>query len=275
MYLLSPLINSVRYQFSNMRLQNQRGQTPHRARHYFLCSVTNAKKYVRTLFQATVSVELAILKKARVRSTASDLPAKARETFYKKTFPNLLKTKILHVLRIGKRRAGLVTGQILVETMVALAMVVIGLLGFLSLLSYSIGLNKVVADQYVASYLASEGIEIIKNIIDTDVAGGSNSFNTTVNQGNCGDNGCQVDYNSVALLSYDGKTLKFDNETKRYTYSANNYSDTPFVRKIIVTQNDPRDGLNEMTVQSIVRWTTRGGIQNIVTLEDHFYNWRP
>jgi hypothetical protein len=161
------------------------------------------------------------------------------------------------------------SGQILIETMVALTMVTIGLLGMLNLLSSSIGLNKVVSDQYVASYLASEGIEIVKNIIDNNVAV-PDSYNIGLStEGNY-----LVDYNSDALLTYDDKALWFDGGgTMKYTYNPifnANASLTPFKRVINISY----EGEDLMLVKSTVTWTTRGGGNFNVALEDHFYNWR-
>jgi hypothetical protein len=159
-------------------------------------------------------------------------------------------------------------GQILVETMVALSMVVIGLLGLLSLLTYSIGLNKIVSDQYVGSYLAAEGIEIIKNIIDTNIAIGD-PYNQGLSSGSY-----EVDYKSQQpkplYSSSSLRNLKFDG--KRYTYSPNPGSfaeETPFTRKIEISYN----GDFHMIVKSTVSWSTKGVSQSL-TLEDHFFGWR-
>src|SRR3989344_6064232 len=60
-------------------------------------------------------------------------------------------------------------GQILVELMVAISVMVIGLLGIFTLLSESLGLNRVAADQYIAANLAAEGVEGAKNILEHNV----------------------------------------------------------------------------------------------------------
>jgi type II secretory pathway pseudopilin PulG len=163
-------------------------------------------------------------------------------------------------------------GQILIETMVALAMVVIGLLGLLNLLSSSIGLNKVVSDQYVASYLTAEGIEIVKNIVDNNVAN-SDPYNLGLNPGTY-----EVDYNSTQLSGASPSSLRnlqFDeNGTKKYTYlpTGPDPSATNFKRMITVSL---RSGGDELVVQSEINWISRGGAALNVILEDHFYNWRP
>lgn len=159
---------------------------------------------------------------------------------------------------------GFASGQILVESMVALAITVIGLLGLLSLLSNSIGINKVVSDQYVGSYLASEGVEVVKNIIDNNVASG-NPFNQGIGYGDY-----EVGHDSTGLALYQGRKLKFDSTSKRYSYQAG--ADTPFIRKITISQGI--NGQDELVVHSNVTWKTRGGAQNTVDAEDHFFNWR-
>ncbi len=170
------------------------------------------------------------------------------------------------------------SGQVLVETMVALTMVTIGLLGILSLLSYSIGLNKVVSDQYVASYIAAEGIEIVKNIIDNNVVSG-NPYNTGLDSpGNY-----IADYKSTSLTPVDSTNnvpLRFDNcsslgATMKYAYiqdciCVNTAAQTSFKRTINISYYD----INEMIVKSTVDWTSRGGITGEIVVEDHFYNWR-
>ena len=54
----------------------------------------------------------------------------------------------------------------MVEMLVAVTIIVVALLGILALLNRSLGLNRVAAEQYTAAYLASEGIELVKNLFD-------------------------------------------------------------------------------------------------------------
>lgn len=58
------------------------------------------------------------------------------------------------------------SGQSIIEMLVALSIVVVALLGILVLVNRSVGLSRVTNDQYTASYLAFEGIEIVKNMFD-------------------------------------------------------------------------------------------------------------
>lgn len=164
----------------------------------------------------------------------------------------------------GQTPKGYASGQILVESMVALSITVIGLLGLLSLLSNSIGINKVISDQYVAAYLAAEGIEVVKNIIDNNVASGL-GFNQGVGYGDY-----EVEYNSSGLSLYQQRALKFNDALKIYSYQSGD--DTPFFRKITIAQGP--NGQDELIVRSTVSWKTRRGVTSEIVTEDHFFNWR-
>ena len=59
-------------------------------------------------------------------------------------------------------------GQSLIEVMVAVTALTVSFLGISSLLSQSLALNRVISNEATATYLASEGIEIAKNLIDHD-----------------------------------------------------------------------------------------------------------
>src|SRR5665213_3037246 len=60
-------------------------------------------------------------------------------------------------------------GQSLVEVMLALSVLTVGFLGILTLLAQSIHISKTLSDQTTAAYLAAEGIEVAKNLIDHDM----------------------------------------------------------------------------------------------------------
>lgn len=159
-------------------------------------------------------------------------------------------------------------GQLMLEAMIAVTIAVMGILGFLTLLSNSVGLNRVVTDQYIGNYLAAEGIEVVKNIIDNNGKAGR-PWNDGLASGGC----FEVDYKTLTMgSSVAGCTanpLKFDSTEGTYSYQSG--TDTPFSR--IITVNPLRLG-NEVDVNSKVSWKTRGGSFTAVA-EDHFFNWRP
>ncbi|MBI5220794.1 MAG: hypothetical protein HY978_03080 [Candidatus Liptonbacteria bacterium] len=164
-------------------------------------------------------------------------------------------------------------GQTIVETLVAVSVLTVGFLGILGLLNQSLGLNRVVADSYVGSYLAAEGVEIIKNLTDTNVINGQ-PWNSGIGPNCPPAPGYQLDYASTAgnLQNYNpSQSLYYDPAAHRYNIQAMG-NPTTFRRKVEICWIGPQS--NEMRVNSTVTWTTRGGAQYSVNVEDHFYKWR-
>ena len=155
-------------------------------------------------------------------------------------------------------------GYLLMEVMVAISLLTIGFLAVLSLVSNSLSLNRVVSDQFTANYLAMEGIEIVKNLIDSNYLNG-NPWNQDFSNGNY-----EVDYQSIGLETDLSRYLSLDSTSGFYDYKGD--IQTPFKRTIAV---ELLEGGNEIKVNSIVEWTGRGGGEFEVNLEDRFFNWRP
>jgi len=153
-------------------------------------------------------------------------------------------------------------GQLLIESIIAISIIIIGLLGLVGLLSRALSLNRVVSDQFTANYLAAEGIEVVKNIIDANIIQ-KQPWNLGLANGEY-----QVSYDSPKLESTLRQPLVFEEKTGRYSYGFG--KPTSFVRviKIELLSQD------EIKVNSIVSWTTRGGGKFEVNAEDHFFNWR-
>lgn len=154
-------------------------------------------------------------------------------------------------------------GQLIIESMIGISIAVVGILGVLTLLSRSISLNRVVSDQFTGAYLAAEGIEITKNLIDANIIQ-SKPWNQGFSSGSF-----EADYNSIDLEPNQNRRLLFDSANNFYSYDAGN--PTNFVRAVDIQLI----GSEEIKVNSVVKWTTRGGGQFDVNLEDHFFNWRP
>lgn len=157
-------------------------------------------------------------------------------------------------------------GYLLVEAMIAISLLTVGFSAVFGLVSNSISLNRVVSDQFTASYLAMEGIEIVKNLIDSNYLK-SNPWNQGFIDGSY-----EVDYKSANLGdnfegSYSTKRLQLDSDNF-YGYQVGD--PTIFERTVFIKFNSP----NEMKVNSVVKWTGRGGGDFVVNLEDHFFNWR-
>ena len=154
-------------------------------------------------------------------------------------------------------------GQFMVESMIAVSIITVGLLGILTLLSSALSLNRVVADQYKGIYLASEGIEVVKSIIDRNVIlGAPTQWNLGFNNGSF-----EVEYSSDDFMPLTGNPLLFKDGI--YSYALGGIA-TPYRRTITIQLI----GFDEMRVNSNVTWITRGGGNFSVNLEDTFFNWR-
>ena len=172
------------------------------------------------------------------------------------------------------------SGQSLIEVMVAITMLTVSFLGISVLLSRSLALNRVTANDVTAAYLASEGIEITKNLIDHDVYAGLAHKGT--GWGTCfagrGTPDFELDYETTdcgSLAAYDSsKPLLYDPPTHLYGYEAG--VATIFARDIRVSRNpawpgDPND--DEITINVLVSWSGLDGAPDRINLEDRFYNW--
>ncbi len=160
--------------------------------------------------------------------------------------------------------------------MIAISILTMGFLGITTLLARSFVISHTTANDLTATYLASEGIEIAKNLIDHDVY----RFLATPPQGTgwgscCAVGNYSVYYGSSALTPYPNplatppaQLLIFHPTTGLYDY-VNSAGSVPtnFNRWIQISVPQA----NEIVVNSFVAWP--GG--QTVNLEDHFYNWHP
>lgn len=169
-------------------------------------------------------------------------------------------------------------GQTLVEALIALSILTTGFVGIVGLLTRSFQLNRTTTDDTQATYLAAEGIEVAKNLIDHDVYE-QLSGNSNYSWGSCFPYSGTHYYYPIDFATTDCASLEMSDSppnTPLYfssttdTYSTNPFGAdaTDFVRNIAVTNNG-----DELDVQSAVTWNN-GGLSNTITLEDVFYNWR-
>jgi len=178
-------------------------------------------------------------------------------------------------------------GQVLVETMVALSMTVIGLVGILMVLNASIGLNRVITSQYISSYLAGEGVELAGYQLDNNVFASKGYQNNLA----AGAYVVTMSLNGLALTRLSQSIAQtpqavfalpasqvylgsdsFGNVT--YLSSVGGApagaSSTPFHRVVFVSWQSS----DQAVINSIVAWQTKGGAVMSVNVEDHFFNWR-
>ncbi len=160
------------------------------------------------------------------------------------------------------------SGQTLIETIVALTMLTTAFLGIAALLTQSFFITRTTTNQDIAVYLAAEGIEVTKNIIDHDVYDPSLGWGALCNF-NC--NGVQalVSYDSTSLINARNRPLVFNSVNNTYGYT--NGTSTIFSRQIILSSPSP----SEIDVESVVTWNAGTPFSSQLILEDHFYDWHP
>ena len=122
-------------------------------------------------------------------------------------------------------------GFTLVEVLVSAFIITLGAGGAMALIQQTLSFTSNAALQLEASYLAQEGMEIVRNIRDANLL--------SLHKGNGGiwtdgltgcETGCQVDYTQNSLSTYQDTFLQFSSGLYSYTAS----TDSIFKRKITV-----------------------------------------
>jgi len=150
-------------------------------------------------------------------------------------------------------------GFTLIEIMVAISVMIIGILGVYALVPHIISLSGANTDRFRAAQLAREGLELVRNIRDTNSLEG-----VAWDEGltNCS-GGCEIDYNDSAPVTYGDRYLKIDSDG---FYNYENGQETKFKRKIIITPNS-----NVLDVKVQIIWP---GKDSPFEVEESLYNWR-
>ncbi|MFH1656929.1 MAG: prepilin-type N-terminal cleavage/methylation domain-containing protein [bacterium] len=170
-------------------------------------------------------------------------------------------------------------GFTLLEVIIAVFIISVGVGGMAAIMPSLISGSSINQSRLVAAYLAQEGIEIVRNIRDTNwledhygpvpVAWDEGffpmSFDCTT--------GCEIDYLGVSappnIGPYTGAKLKIDPINGYYNYASG--QDTKFDRKITV-QRDWGDPNNILIITVDVFWNDRGKPYNF-SVQEKLYKW--
>lgn len=191
-----------------------------------------------------------------------------------------------------KRRLKSVSGFTLVEALVAIAIFTGSILALVSILSGNVADTTHVKQRIIASYLAQEGIEYMRNMRDTYVlyedanTNGWNEFQVKLSV--CDEAtpslGCYFDPQNIDFADDDRPMTGIDvnicpngicpellyNEAvlgSSYTYVSGG-SPSGFIRRI----NKKQISTDEMEVTSTVFWSQGSGDYE-VSFSDNFFNW--
>ncbi len=167
-------------------------------------------------------------------------------------------------------------GFTLIETLVAVSIFTVSILGLFAVLTEGISSTIYARQKIIASYLAQEGIEYVRNIRDTYVLyyddtsqEGWDRFKVVMNPCNA-TNGCGFD----TVFPHDVFVCGGSNNCRLSisdgSYSTNSGDDSGFIRQVWMTTTE--SNLNEVRIFSKVEWTQGSGSYNI-TFSENLFNW--
>lgn len=160
----------------------------------------------------------------------------------------------------------------MLELMITIFIMTVGLIGIFSLIQQTTSFVSMSSSKLTASYLAQEGIEVVRNIADTNLLVPGTLWNKglVLPDIDC-NSGCEADYNNSALSLYGvGRYLMMNGGFYNYTSGTN----TKFKRKINVTSATDGDGWDYLKISVKVSWQEKGKPYQTVTAEERLYNWR-
>lgn len=171
-----------------------------------------------------------------------------------------------------------VSGFTLIETLVAISIFSLSILGLMSVLSQGIANINYVKQRMTAEYLAQEGIEYVRNTRDTytlyDPEGGQDGWDAfQAKLAPCAGATCgfdvlvaPLDAGSVFRCPPENCDLYFNNGS--YNKSSYGGTNSGFRRRIQIVQTSP----DEVEIYASVDWTQGSGPKEVIFYESLF-NW--
>jgi len=157
-------------------------------------------------------------------------------------------------------RKGLTTGFTLIEVLISLTIITVGVLGVFALVQQTISFLPISRQKLVASYLAQEGVEIVRNLRDTNIVKGQAwDFGLT----SCA-SGCEVDYTGANLNGYQDRYLLYNNSF----YNYNSGSPTLYKRKVIIDSSN----VDDLKITIEVSWQEKSR-SHLISVREDIYNW--
>lgn len=162
-------------------------------------------------------------------------------------------------------------GFSVLEVTMALGIITTGLMGVFSLVLQNLQVQTINKDYLVASMLAQEGLELVRNVRDTNflqnrtfssglLPDGANSTITVDNDGPP-----NVNIQNVADMA--AAVLYLDNTNKVFHHDSSGSSATIYHRLITIVEHT-----DYLEVHSNVQWAERGRTHNYEAVTN-LYNW--
>lgn len=166
------------------------------------------------------------------------------------------------------------SGFTLIETMIALTVLTMLILGPITLATKSISYALTSQNQITASYLAQEAVEYILNIRDNNFLHiPSLDWLEGLNQ--CfGAWGCYIDVPNKIINPCGGECPKIKYDSSGFYYNYGPGQDTIFIRKVKIKKIEIGGVEDEARVEVTVQWPERFGGQKSFTLQEEIFNWK-
>lgn len=132
----------------------------------------------------------------------------------------------------------------LIESLVAIAILMLGILSAFILVIRTLANTPHIQSRLVAANLAQEGVELVRQIRDSNFMNSENNFRDNLANGEY-----QIDIENRSLESFDqDEFLKFDNNKKKYIYSTGTNAPYFFKRKIVLSSVEGKTNVFRVNV---------------------------
>lgn len=161
------------------------------------------------------------------------------------------------------------SGVSILEVVAVMMIIALGLVGVLSLVIQNVQAQYIDKNVLMASGLAQEGLELVRNVRDLNWLTSGDWKQNIV-----GDGVYIIDYGGLASINMDVNSIDdaavrlYVNSNGFYTHASSGNTATNFYRLITVV-----DQGNYLDIKCAIRW--KDGAQNHdYTAETYLYNWR-
>jgi len=162
-------------------------------------------------------------------------------------------------------------GFTLIELLITITVISVGILGAYTAIQQAISTIDYARSRLTAAFLAQEGLEIIKNIRDTNLLEPGVVWSEGLSSGEY-----EIDYQDVRYLSpslsncsgCDYASLEFLKKLDGDLYNYSTGEKTKYKRKVLIEDIDPEHIRATVTVY----WKTKTGYQDIQVVQE-LYKW--
>lgn len=157
-------------------------------------------------------------------------------------------------------------GFTLLEVIITLFVVIVGVVAVYIASQQSLFYTQNSISQLTAAYLAQEGIEIVRNIRDTNWLNNRN-WDTGLTACEASSGGCEADYGDGSLSPSGATLIPLNLETTGF-YGYNSGTPTRFTRRITIG-SEP----GYLKVIVLVEWKQKGGGPKSIGIQENLYPW--